>query len=215
MFDILKAIFFGIIQGITEFLPISSTGHLILFEKLVPLSPSEGFFDMFSVVIQFGSIMAVLVLFWHTLNPFSAKKSAAEKKATVDLWGKIMVAVIPAALAGLLLDDIIDAHLRGWVTVAVTLIVYGALFIIVENRNKAKAPGGTEDAITYRTALYIGAFQMLALVPGTSRSGATILGAMLLGLSRTTAAHFSFFMAIPTMLGASGLKMVKFAAANQ
>lgn len=209
--EILKAVVYGIVEGITEWLPVSSTGHLILLEQWLPLKASEAFMEMFDVVIQLGAILAVIVLFFHKLNPFDGKKDAKGKRATWDLWFKVIVAVIPSAVLGLLLDDWMDAHLYNHIVVAVMLIVYGVAFILVERRNRGRKPRiTTTGQITYKTAFLVGAFQMLALIPGTSRSGATILGAILLGLSRTAGAEFSFFLAIPTMLGASLLKAVKF-----
>ena len=211
--EILKAIIYGIVEGITEWLPISSTGHLILLEQILPLNASEAFMEMFDVVIQLGAILAVIVLFFHKLNPFSPRKDEAQKKRTWILWFKVVVAVIPSAVLGFLLADWMDAHLYNHIVVAVMLILYGAAFILVEKRNEGVKPKiRTVDQIDYRTALMIGGFQVLALIPGTSRSGATILGAILLGLSRTAGAEFSFFLAIPTMLGASLLKAVKFIA---
>ena len=213
LLEILKAIIYGIVEGVTEWLPISSTGHLILLEQILPLNASDAFMEMFDVVIQLGAIMAVIVLFFHKLNPFSPHKNDDQKKVTWQLWLKVVVAVIPSAVLGLLLDDWMDAHLYNYVVVAIMLIVYGVAFILVERRNEGIQPRiRSVDRISYQTALLIGAFQVLALVPGTSRSGATILGAILLGLSRTSGAEFSFFLAIPTMLGASLLKAVKFIA---
>ena len=209
--EILKAILFGIVEGITEWLPVSSTGHLILLDEFVKLKVSEEFFEMFQVVIQLGAILAVLVLFFHKLNPFSRKKGSVEKGQTWKLWAKVVVAVIPSAVLGLLLDDWMDEKLYNFVVVAIALIIYGVAFILVERQNKlAKAKIQNVHQIDYRTALLIGAFQCLSLIPGTSRSGSTILGGILLGVSRPAAAEFSFFLAIPTMLGASGLKIAKF-----
>ena len=209
--EILKAIIYGIVEGITEWLPISSTGHLILLERLLPLNASDAFMEMFDVVIQLGAILAVIVLFFHKLNPFSPKKNDLQKKQTWVLWFKVVVAVIPSVILGLLLDDWMDAHLYNYVVVAIMLIVYGVAFILVERRNQQRRPKiRSTDQITYQTAFGIGLFQVLAMVPGTSRSGATILGAILLGLSRPVGAEFSFFLAIPTMLGASLLKALKF-----
>ena len=209
--EILKAILFGIVEGITEWLPVSSTGHLILLDEFVKLKVSAAFFEMFQVVIQLGAIFAVLVLFFHKLNPFSVKKGATEKKQTWDLWLKVVVAVLPSAVLGLLLDDWMDEHLYNFVVVAIALIVYGVAFMLVERQNKQRKSGiGNVHQIDYRTALLIGAFQCLSLIPGTSRSGSTILGGILLGVSRPAAAEFSFFLAIPTMLGASALKIVKY-----
>lgn len=211
MIEILKAILFGIVEGITEWLPISSTGHLILLNELVKLKVSDKFYSMFQVVIQLGAILAVILLFFHKLNPFSPKKDTKQKKRTWNLWAKVIVAVLPSAVIGLLLDDWMDAHLYTYYVVAITLIVYGVAFIWVENRNRGHAPNFKNvNEIDYRTAILIGCFQCLSLIPGTSRSGSTILGAILLGVSRSAAAEFSFFLAIPTMLGASGLKLVKY-----
>ena len=209
--EMLKAILFGIVEGITEWLPISSTGHLILLDEFIKLDVSKEFYEMFQVVIQLGAIAAVLVLFFNKLNPFSSRKGEVQKKQTWELWAKVVVAVIPSAALGLLLDDWMDAHLYNYVVVAIALIVYGVAFIIVERQNKGLSPR-IEDVhdIDYRTALLIGAFQCLSLIPGTSRSGSTILGGILLGVSRPAAAEFSFFLAIPTMLGASALKLVKY-----
>ena len=211
MLEILKAIVFGIVEGITEWLPVSSTGHLILLDEFIKLKVTEEFYEMFQVVIQLGAIAAVLVLFFHKLNPFSPNKDAKQKKRTWDLWFKVVVAVIPSAVIGLLLDDWMEEHLYNHIVVAIALIVYGVAFILVEKRNKGKSPKIKRTAeIDYRTALLIGAFQCLSLIPGTSRSGSTILGGILLGVSRATASEFSFFLAIPTMLGASALKLVKY-----
>ena len=211
MLEILKAILFGIVEGITEWLPISSTGHLILLDEFIKLKVTPEFYEMFQVVIQFGAIAAVLVLFFHKLNPFSPKKDRAQKKRTWDLWFKVVAAVIPSAVIGLLLDDWMDEHLYNYIVVAIALIVYGVAFIFVEKRNKGKAPSiKNTTEIGYRTAILIGCFQCLSLIPGTSRSGSTILGGILLGVSRATASEFSFFLAIPTMLGASALKLLKY-----
>ena len=211
MLEILKAILFGIIEGITEWLPISSTGHLILLDEIFRLKVSDEFYEMFQVVIQLGAIAAVLVLFWEKLNPFSAKKDQKAKEQTWSLWVKVVAAVIPSAVLGLLLDDWMDANLYNHVVVAITLIVYGVAFIYIEQRNRGLAPRvKTVHAIDLRTAILIGCFQCLSLIPGTSRSGSTILGGILLGVGRAAASEFSFFLAIPTMLGASALKLVKF-----
>ena len=211
IFEILKAILFGIVEGITEWLPVSSTGHLILLDEFIRLKVSAEFYEMFEVVIQLGAILAVIVLFFHKLWPFSAKKSAAEKKDTWNLWFKVIVAVIPSAVLGLLLDDWMDAHLYNYVVVAIALVFYGVAFMLVEKRNAGKnfAVNSVYE-IDYKTALLIGAFQVLSLIPGTSRSGSTILGAILLGVARPAGAEFSFSLAIPTMLGASGLKLLKY-----
>ena len=209
-FELLKSLLYGIVEGITEWLPVSSTGHLILLGELCPLNVSPAFSEMFDVVIQLGAILAVIVLFFRKLNPFSPAKSALEKKSTWGLWLRVCVAVIPSAAVGVLLDDWLDAYLYNYVTVAVALVVYGILFILIERFKPADKAAVTDvGGISYKLAFLIGAFQMLALIPGTSRSGSTILGAMLLGCSRAAAAEFSFFMAIPTMLGASLLKVVK------
>lgn len=209
--EIVKAIILGIIQGITEWLPVSSTGHMILANEFIQLlgGKNKDFVDLFLVVIQFGSILAVVTLYFYRLNPFSPKKTKEEKDATWSMWFKVLVAEIPAAVVGLLFDDFIDEKLYNWYVVALMLAVYGAAFIIVEKRKK-EATIRSIDEITYKTALYMGIFQMLALVPGTSRSGATILGAVILGASRAVAAEFSFFLAVPVMFGASLLKLVKY-----
>jgi undecaprenyl-diphosphatase len=208
--EILKAIAQGIVQGITEWLPVSSTGHILLLDAIWKMDASEAFFDVFKVIIQLGSIMAVVVLYFHKLNPFSPKKSSTEKKDTWVLWSKVLIASIPAAIAGLALDDIIDNVLSTPLVIAAALIVYGIGFIWMESRKNTREQVSDLKDISYKRAFGIGAFQMLALIPGTSRSGSTILGASLLGTSRAVAAEFSFFMAIPVMLGASGLKAVKF-----
>ncbi|MBQ2245294.1 MAG: undecaprenyl-diphosphate phosphatase [Oscillospiraceae bacterium] len=211
LIEILKAILFGIVEGITEWLPISSTGHLILLDEFIRLDVSPEFYEMFQVVIQLGAIGAVLLLFFHKLNPFSSKKGEIQKKQTWELWYKVVVAVLPSAVLGLLLDDWMDAHLYNYVVVAIALIVYGVAFLFIEKKDRGLSPRVEEvHGIDYRTALLIGAFQCLSLIPGTSRSGSTILGGILLGVSRPAAAEFSFFLAIPTMLGASGLKLVKY-----
>jgi len=209
--EFIKAIIIGIVQGITEWLPVSSTGHMILFETFLHMDVSEAFSEMFRVVIQFGSILAVLILYFTKLNPFAKVKNAAEKKQTWNLWFKVIVAVIPSAVLGLLLDDWFDEHFYNYIVVAITLILYGVAFIVIENKRKNLPPkiDNVHD-ISYKTALGIGAFQVLSLIPGTSRSGSTIIGASLLGVSRTAAAEFSFFLAIPTMLGASALKILKY-----
>lgn len=211
MFDILKVIILGIVEGITEWLPISSTGHLILVDEFVKLGASDAFKEMFNVVIQLGAILAVVVLYFHKLNPFSPKKTKEQKADTIQLWMKVVVACIPAGVLGILFDDWMEAHLHNYVVVSIMLIVYGVLFILVENWNKKQNPMVTNlTELSYKTALLIGAFQVLSLVPGTSRSGATILGALLLGVSRYVAAEFTFFLAIPVMFGASGIKLLKF-----
>lgn len=207
MLEYLKAVLFGIIEGITEWLPVSSTGHLILLEEVLHLDVSEEFYELFQVVIQLGAILAVLLLFFHKLWPFSGKKSEEERKDTWTLWFKVIVAVLPSAVLGLLFDDFLDAHLYNHIVVALMLILYGVAFLFVEKGEKNDTISDVHQ-IDYRTALFIGLFQVLSLIPGTSRSGATILGALLLGVSRSAGAEFSFFLAIPTMLGASGLKLL-------
>ena len=210
-FEILKAILFGIVEGVTEWLPVSSTGHMILLDEFVKLQVSEAFYEMFQVVIQLGAILAVILLFFHKLNPFSGTKSNVEKKNTWQLWFKVIAAVLPSAVIGLVLDDWMDEHLYHYIVVAITLILYGVAFLFVEKLNqKRDVKIADVHDIDYRTAILIGAFQCLSLIPGTSRSGSTILGAILLGVGRSAGAEFSFFLAIPTMLGASALKLVKF-----
>ena len=223
--ELLKAILYGIVEGITEWLPVSSTGHLIVLEDLLSFSFTEDavfmaeFYEMFQVVIQFGAILAVVVLFWHKLWPFSRWQSAAERRSTWRLWGRVLVASIPAAFVGLVVDGILEAKtgkdMDGWLyhsaVVAIALIVYGVAFILIEKFRKNTAPRIERiDDISLPTALCIGAFQALSLIPGTSRSGSTILGSMMLGLSRAAAAEFSFFMAIPAMAGASAIKSLGF-----
>ncbi|MDD6811913.1 MAG: undecaprenyl-diphosphate phosphatase [Lachnospiraceae bacterium] len=212
MIEILKAILFGIVEGITEWLPISSTGHMILLDEFVKLDVSAEFWEMFLVVIQLGAILAVVVLFWNQIFPFDLKKKPHIKKDIFTLWFKILAACIPAAVIGLAFDDVFDALFYNPGCVAIALIVFGIAFILIENRNKSLKPHITElGQITYKTALLIGLFQLIAAIfPGTSRSGATIVGALLIGVSRTVAAEFTFFLAIPVMLGASLLKILKF-----
>ena len=208
---IIKIIILGIVEGITEWLPISSTGHMILVDEFIQMGFSKDFKDMFLVVIQLGAIMAVVVLYFQKLNPFSGKKSKKEKMETMEIWFKVVVGVIPAGILGLLFDDWLNEHLYNYITVAITLIIYGVLFIIVENRKKDKEPRiSTFKELSYSTALLIGMFQVLSLIPGTSRSGATILGAIILGGSRFIATEFSFFLSIPVMFGASAFKLFKF-----
>ena len=211
--ELLKAVLFGIVEGVTEWLPISSTGHLILLNEFITLNVSDAFRSMFDVVIQLGAILAVIVLFFHKLNPFSPTKSEGEKKQTWQLWFKVVAAIIPSGIVGVLFDDWMEAHFHNATVVSIALIVYGVAFILVERRNARRVGGKTvEDvyAIDYKTALLIGCFQCLSLIPGTSRSGSTILGAILIGVGRSAGAEFSFFMAIPTMLGASAIKGLKF-----
>ena len=212
MIEILKAVLFGIVEGITEWLPVSSTGHIILLDEFIQLSATEEFKSMFDVVIQLGAILAVIVLFFNKLNPFALKKTAGEKKQTWTLWFKVIAAIIPSGVVGVLFDDWMDEHLHNGIVVAIALIVYGIAFILVERRNNGKhmkTIGDVHD-ITWKKAIGIGIFQCLSLVPGTSRSGSTILGAIMLGVGRGAGAEFSFFMAIPTMVGASGIKGLKF-----
>ena len=212
MIEILKAILFGIVEGITEWLPVSSTGHLILLDTFIHLDVTEAFYEMFQVVIQLGAILAVIVLFFKKLNPFALSKTQEEKKNTWSLWFKVVVAVLPSAVVGLALDDWMDEHLYNYIVVAIMLILYGIAFLFVEKWN-ASRKFRIQDVyeIDYKTALLMGAFQCLSLIPGTSRSGSTILGAIILGVARPAGAEFSFFMAIPTMLGASALKLLKYA----
>lgn len=207
--ELFKTIILGIVQGITEWLPISSTGHMILVDQFMPLNQPADFIELFLVVIQFGSILAVVTLYFNKLNPFSSKKTSAEKTDTWIMWFKVFVACIPAAVIGLLFDDVINKYTYNAWVVSAALIVYGILFIIIEKKNK-KPKIESINALDYKTALLIGAFQVLSLIPGTSRSGSTILGAVILGTSRFVAAEFSFFLAVPVMLGASSLKLVKF-----
>ena len=209
--EILKAILFGIVEGITEWLPVSSTGHIILLDEFIFLRGSEEFKSMFDVVIQLGAILAVIVLFFHKLNPFAKDKNEKQKMMTWSLWFKVCVAILPSGLVGVLFDDWMDAHLHNGIVVALMLIIYGIAFILVERRNEGLQPRiKGVHGIDLKTALLIGAFQCLSLVPGTSRSGSTILGAILLGVGRGAGAEFSFFMAIPTMVGASAIKFLKF-----
>lgn len=211
MLEILKAIIFGIVEGITEWLPISSTGHLILLNEFLKLDQGDAFFEMFEVVIQLGAILAVVVIYFHKLNPFSPKKTQKQKMLTWQMWIKVLIGSVPAAVIGLLLNDWIDEKLYHWYVVAAMLIVYGILFIIIENYQKGKEPKVTKiSQLSIPMLLIIGVFQMLAMIPGTSRSGATIVGALMLGVSRGVAAEFTFFLAIPVMFGASALKLFKF-----
>lgn len=211
MLEALKVIILGIVEGITEWLPISSTGHLILVEEFIKLNLSEAFISMFNVVIQLGAIMAVVVIYFHKLNPFSPRKTEKQKMLTIQLWVKVIIAAVPAAVIGLLFDDMIDEKFMNAYVVAATLVIYGILFIVVEERHKNKPPKVTRlSKLTIPMVLTIGAFQVLALIPGTSRSGATIIGALLIGTARGVAAEFTFFLGIPVMFGASFLKIVKF-----
>jgi undecaprenyl-diphosphatase len=209
--QVIKAIILGIIEGITEWLPISSTGHMILVDEFIQLNMSEEFKEVFLVVVQLGAILSVILLYFNKLNPFSKRKTLMQKRETWNIWFKVIVATMPAAIIGFLFDDILDELFYNYQTVSIMLIVYGILFIIVENRNRHKRPiVNNFQQLTYRTAFIIGLYQILALIPGTSRSGATILGAMLAGTSRSVAAEFTFFLGIPVMFGASLLKLVKF-----
>ena len=209
--EIIKSIVYGIIEGITEWLPISSTGHLILFEELFwKSSNNPDFFELFRVVIQLGAILAVIFFYFNKLNPFSTKKDLAAKKSTWEMWFKVIIACLPAAIVGLPFDDILDEYFYNFPTVAIMLIVYGIIFIVIESIKRKEPRINDISGLSYKTALLIGAFQLLALIPGTSRSGVTIIGAMLLGSSRTVAAEFSFFLAIPVMFGASLLKCAKY-----
>ncbi len=211
MLDVLKVIILGIVEGITEWLPVSSTGHLILVGDLLSPDLSDNFMEMFNVVIQLGAIMAVVVIYFHKLNPFSPRKTNKQKMLTWQMWIKVFIASIPAGVVGVLFNDILDKLFYKPLPVAVMLIVYGVLFIIIENRNKGKRPSITKiSELSVSMLLWIGFFQMLALIPGTSRSGATIVGALLIGVSREVAAEFTFFLAIPAMFGASLLKLARF-----
>lgn len=210
MLEALKVIILGIVEGITEWLPISSTGHLILVEKLINMDTTGAFWSMFNVVIQLGAIMAVVVIYFHKLNPFSNTKTQKQKMLTIQLWVKVLIASVPAAIIGLLFDDFIDEHFMNYVVVALMLIVYGVLFIIVEKRHEGVEPKIKRlSDLDIKTVALIGVFQVLALIPGTSRSGATIIGGLILGASRSVAAEFTFFLAIPVMFGASLLKVIK------
>lgn len=211
MLDALKVIIFGIVEGITEWLPISSTGHLILLEEFLKLGQGDAFFEMFEVVIQLGAILAVVVIYFHKLNPFSPKKTQKQKMMTIQIWIKVLIGCLPAGIIGILFNDVIDKYLYHWYVVAAMLIVYGILFIIVENYQKGKEPRVKKmSQLTLPMILIIGVFQMLAMIPGTSRSGATIVGALMLGVSRGLAAEYTFYLAIPVMFGASALKLFKF-----
>lgn len=211
MIEILKALLFGIVEGITEWLPISSTGHMILLDEFVVLNVSKEFYKLFEVVIQLGAILAVVVLYFKNIWPIKKEKGKLKfDKKILDLWGKILVACIPAAIIGLLLDDWIDAHFYNSVVVSLALIIYGIIFIVIENKGIGSRKTKSVHKITYKQALQIGGFQLLALIPGTSRSGSTIIGGLLIGLERSTAAEFTFFLAIPVMAGASLLKLLKY-----
>ena len=210
MLEIIKAIFFGIVEGITEWLPISSTGHIILLDEFVKLNVSDEFFNLFEVVIQLGAILAVVVMYFKTICPFGFGKDKKERKETWNLWGKILVACVPAAIIGILFDDWLDAHLHNSVVVSLMLIIYGIAFIVIESKGLGKQSTKELNKITYKQALTVGAFQLLSLIPGTSRSGSTIIGGLIAGLKRSVAAEFTFFLAIPVMVGASLLKLLKY-----
>lgn len=218
MIEILKAILFGIVEGITEWLPISSTGHMILLDEFISLNVSDAFWNLFLVVIQLGAILAVVILFWHKIWPFNftgkEENAPIVKMDVITMWLKILVACVPAAIIGILFDDLLDKYLYNFPTVAAMLIIFGVLFIVIEKRNAGKKPKIRRlSEITYTTAVLIGVFQLIAAIfPGTSRSGATIIGALMIGVSRTVAAEFTFFLAIPVMFGASLLKVVKYVA---
>ena len=209
--ELLKVVLIGIVEGITEWLPISSTGHMLLVDELITLNVSEAFKEMFIVVIQLGAILAVVVMFWGRMFPLRFKEKPTIKKDVCSIWLKVIVACIPSIVLGLLLDEFLEQHFGNAVTIAIMLIVYGAAFIVIERWNKKRTARIEEIyEIDYKTALMIGLFQVLAMIPGTSRSGATIIGALLIGVSRTAAAEFTFFLAVPTMFGASALKLLKF-----
>lgn len=208
--EILKAVLFGIVEGITEWLPISSTGHMILLDEFIHLGVSDEFYKLFEVVIQLGAILAVVIMYFKTIIPFGFGKNKEEQKNTWNLWGKILVACLPAAIIGILFDDWLDEHLYNSVVVSLTLIIYGVIFIVIESKNFGKRTTKKLNDITYKQALGIGGFQLLSLIPGTSRSGSTIIGGLILGLERSVAAEFTFFLAIPVMVGASLLKLLKY-----
>ena len=210
MIEILKAILFGIVEGITEWLPISSTGHMILLDEFINLKVSDEFYTLFQVVIQLGAILAVVLMYFKTICPFGFGKDKQERKDTWNLWGKILVACLPAAIIGILFDDWLDKHLYNSVVVSLALIIYGIIFIVIESKNFGKRNVKKLNDITYKQAAGVGCFQLLSLIPGTSRSGATIIGGLILGLERSVAAEFTFFLAIPVMVGASLLKLLKY-----
>lgn len=210
MIEILKAILFGIVEGITEWLPISSTGHMILLNDFIKLGVSEEFYKLFEVVIQLGAILAVVVMYFKTICPYGFGKTKNQTKKTYNLWGKIIVACLPAAVIGILFDDLLDKYLYNSIVVSLMLIVYGIIFIVIESKSISKNKTKSVDDITYKQAVCVGLFQLLSLIPGTSRSGATIIGGLLIGLKRNVAAEFTFFLAIPVMVGASLLKLLKY-----
>ena len=208
--DIIKAIIFGVVEGITEWLPVSSTGHLILLEDFIKISDKDAFVSMFNVVIQLGAILAVVIIYFKTICPFGFGKNKEERKQTWSLWGKILVACVPAAIIGILFDDWLDEHLHNGVVVSLMLIIYGIAFIVIESKGFGKQTTKELNKITYKQAFAVGGFQLLSLIPGTSRSGATIIGGLIAGLKRSVAAEFTFFLAIPVMVGASLLKALKY-----
>lgn len=211
MLEIFKSILFGIVEGITEWLPISSTGHMILLDEFIKIKfQTPGFYELFQVVIQLGAILAVVVMYFKTICPFGFGKDKQERKDTWNLWGKILVACLPAAIIGILFDDWLDEHLYNSVIVSLALIIYGIIFIIIESKQIGKRTTKELNDITYKQAVGVGCFQLLSLIPGTSRSGSTIIGGLILGLERSVAASFTFFLAIPVMAGASLLKLVKY-----
>ena len=211
MLDVIKVIILGIVEGITEWLPVSSTGHLILVGNVLKPSMSDAFMEMFDVVIQLGAIMAVVVLYFHKLNPFSPRKSHKQKMLTWQMWIKVLIGSVPAGIVGILFNDILDEIFYKPLPVAIMLIVYGVLFIVIENYNKRRRPTCTRlDELSFKTALIIGCFQVLSVIPGTSRSGSTIVGSLMLGISRTAAAEFTFFLAVPAMFGGSAIKILKY-----
>ena len=211
MLEILKSVLFGIVEGITEWLPISSTGHMILLDEFIKIKfQTPGFYELFQVVIQLGAILAVVLMYFKTICPFGFGKDKQERKDTWNLWGKILVACLPAAIIGILFDDWLDEHLYNSVVVSLALIIYGIIFIVIESKNFGKRTTKELNDITYKQAVGVGCFQLLSLIPGTSRSGSTIIGGLILGLERSVAASFTFFLAIPVMAGASLLKLVKY-----
>lgn len=211
MLEILKSVLFGIVEGITEWLPISSTGHMILLDEFIKIKfQTPGFYELFQVVIQLGAILAVVIMYFKTICPFGFGKDKQERMSTWNLWGKILVACLPAAIIGILFDDWLDEHLYNSVVVSLALIIYGIIFIVIESKNFGKRTTKELNDITYKQAVGVGCFQLLSLIPGTSRSGSTIIGGLILGLERSVAASFTFFLAIPVMAGASLLKLVKY-----
>lgn len=211
LLEVLKVILIGIVEGITEWLPISSTGHMLLVDEFITMNMSKSFKEMFFVVIQLGAIIAVVVMFWNKMWPFSLKGNSIIRKDVFSMWFKVIAACIPSAVLGVLFDDYLEEHFGSAISISIMLILYGVAFILIESWNKKRTPQiETLEEIDYKTAFIIGLFQVLSMIPGTSRSGATIVGALLIGVSRTAAAEFTFFLAVPTMLGASALKLLKF-----